>query len=233
MDVLETDHWWFKAKRQFLSVVLAKYAPVGKLRVLDVGCGTGAVMRFLQTKGYDVHGVDMSQTALQYCRQKGLRVSYGLADAMQSADALFDVVFALDVLEHLDDAGAAVREIKRVLKPGGLLVATVPAHQFLFSYHDVALHHKRRYNKQTLQDLISPEFQIERMTWIHTAIFLPALFIRLVKKTLGLRDTVSDVAQSNPFVNSVMGVWYAVEVGTFRFLGHLPWGLSLLVVAKK
>lgn len=233
MDAIETDHWWFKAKRRFLEVALVKHAPVGRLRVLDVGCGTGAVMRFLQARGYETQGVDMSTTALQYCRQKGLRVSYGLADAMQFPDASFDVVFALDVLEHLDDAGAAVREIKRVLKPGGLLVATVPAHQFLFSYHDTALHHKRRYNKQSLRALISPELQIECLTWFHAAILLPAFLLRLIKKILRLRDTVSDVAQSSPLVNAVMSAWYTIEIRIFTLFGYLPWGLSLMVVAKK
>ena len=234
MDALETEHWWFKAKRQFLAIVLDSQPPTGRpLKVLDVGCGTGAVMNFLRARGYDTHGVDMSETALAYCRQKGLQVARSTADHIDFPDATFDIVFALDVLEHIDNAAEAVIEIKRILRPGGLLIATVPAHQFLFSYHDVALHHKRRYNKKTLRALLSPHLTIERLSWIHAAILLPAIALRAVKKLVPGKNTLSDVGESSPLVNRVMGMWYVAERAVFKMCGHLPWGLSLLVVGRK
>lgn len=231
MDRIEHDHFWFVAKRKYLSVVLSKYLPQGG-KMLDVGCGTGAVMEFLKNKG-EVEGVDMSDTALNFCRQKNLKVEKGLANEMPYSTDTFDAVFALDVLEHLDNPAGAVKEAARVLKEGGLFVATVPAHQWLWSPHDVSMHHKKRYAKQDFAQLFTGDFDILVISWIHAFILLPAMFVRLLRNILNKKENTSDVKEASPLVNKLMSVFYFVEISIFKLFYSLPFGLSLLVVAKK
>lgn len=235
MDLLEQDHWWFKAKRKFLEVLLKTYSPQEKGSVLDVGCGTGAVMEFLLRQGYQVEGIDINAAALTYCARKGLAVKQGTIDQLPFPDNSFTMVFALDVLEHLSRRDLALGEVKRVLKPGGLFLATVPAHQFLFSYHDRAAHHVKRYSWNDLKQELTTAFTIQHMSWIHSAILLPAILKRLVierfiDKTAKLE---SDVRASHRFISMVMDAWYFVELGLFKIFLKLPWGLSIIVIAKK
>jgi len=231
MDRIEHDHFWFVAKRKYLSVVLDKYFSQGG-KMLDVGCGTGAVMEFLKSRG-EVEGVDMSETALNYCRQKNLKVEKGLANEMPYSQNTFDAVFALDVLEHLDNPVGAVKEASRVLKDGGLFFATVPAHQWLWSPHDVSMHHKKRYAKQDFAQLFAGEFDILALSWIHAFILLPAMAVRLIRNLLNNKSNSSDVKESSAVINKIMSLLYFIEISIFKVFYSLPFGLSLLVVAKK
>ena len=231
MDRVEQDHFWFIAKRRYLSVVLDKYFSQGG-KMLDVGCGTGAVMESLKNRG-DISGVDMSDAALTYCRQKGLKVEKGLANAMTYSESTFDIVFALDVLEHLDNPVGAVKEISRVLKDDGLFIATVPAHQWLWSHHDESMHHKKRYSKQVFAELFKGDFDILVISWIHSFILLPVILVRLLRNILKSVDNDSDVKEPSPVINKIMSLVYSVEIALFKVFYYLPFGLSLLVVAKK
>lgn len=240
MDVLEKSHWWFRAKRDFFSIILKKY--IGNagnakgFRVLDVGCGTGGVMEFLRENEFIVEGVDMSDDALAYCRAKGLSVQKGTAEELPYADALFDIIIASDVIEHVEHDSHALAEMNRVLKPGGYCLITVPAHQFLFSYHDVALHHFRRYSRARLRRAMEPFFELKEVSWIHAGILLPAMFIRLLwrgrKAPSGPRPMESDVRQPFFLVNVALRGVYVLERLWFRVF-RLPWGLSLFGVGIK
>lgn len=235
MEKIENNHAWFVAKRNFVKTVLEKYNLLGKnLRVLDIGCGTGAIMEFFKKAGFKAFGVDMSEVALDYCRQKGLEVALGTAEQTNQADESFDLAVSFDVLEHVAEDQKAVDEIWRILKPGGWFIASVPAHQFLWSYHDVALHHYRRYNKQLLSRLFADKFIIRGLSWIHAGIFIPIWLSRLVKrKVLGKEIGDSDVREAPGWINAILNIWYAVEIGLFRIFGRLPFGISLLIVVQK
>lgn len=235
MDVLEQHHWWFKAKRKFLEITLKTFLQGAKGTVLDIGCGTGAVMEFLLRQGYHVEGVDFNETALAYCARKGLVVQQGTIDHLPFYDNTFNIVFALDVLEHVARRDLALREVKRVLKPGGLFIVTVPAHQFLFSYHDRALHHVKRYSWYDFKQELSASFTIQHMSWIHSAILLPTILKRLVIERLSHKvdQLESDVKPSSQFIGVVMDAWYFLETGIFQICLKLPWGLSIISVAKK
>jgi len=235
MDNLEHDHWWFKAKRKFLEVILKNFSLPEKGSVLDVGCGTGAIMEFLLRQGYHVEGIDISAAALTHCARKGLIVKQGTIDQLPFSDNTFNIVFALDVLEHLPRRDLALREVKRVLKPGGLFIATVPAHQFLFSYHDRAVHHIKRYSWYDFKQELIASFTIQHMSWIHSAILLPAILKRLIIERLSRKvgQLESDVKPSSQFIGVVMDAWYFVELGFFKIFLKLPWGLSIIAVAKK
>ena len=233
MDLLEKEHFWFDAKRKYLKIILKKFNLKKGLRVLDVGCGTGAVLDFLKNFGFDAAGIDMSSEALKYCRAKNLKAHYGMADKIDFPDNSFDIIFALDVLEHLDDDIGAVAEVYRVLKKDGLFIATVPAHNFLWSYHDEALHHKRRYSKGEFGELIASKFKIKLLSWIHFYIFLPISILRIIKKTTGDKASGSDVKRLNYFLNLIAKICYLPELLYFKIFNKLPVGVSLVVVAKK
>lgn len=232
MEAVEAGHWWFRAKRAYVTQVLQWYGPKPGASVLDVGCGTGAVMQLAQTLGYTAHGIDMSPDALAYCEAKKLSVTLSTAEAIAYPDASFDVVVALDVLEHVPDHEAAVREIARVLKPGGIFVATVPAHPKLWSYHDVALHHVRRYRQAELVNVLNSALRVEYCSWIHAVILGPAAVRRLFIKKAGATGE-SDVQPASRLVSLVFGLAYALERVWWRTFKRLPFGLSLIAVARK
>lgn len=232
MDELESKHWWFVSKREFLRITIDRF--VGKLKgkkVLDVGCGTGGVLQMLEGLGAEAEGVDVSQAALEYCRHKNLKVTLGDGAKLPYPDSVFDLVISSDVLEHIENDVTAVAEIKRVLKPGGVLIATVPAHQKLFSYHDVALHHARRYSKKQFIDLLAKSFPEVNVTWIHSALLIPAAVQRVIFRYIGKKD--SDVKMNNPIINRILSIWYVVEFSIYRIFKRLPFGLSLIGAARK
>lgn len=233
MEAVEANHWWFKAKRRYVAQALAWFGPAAVgATVLDVGCGTGAVMEHMKSLGYEAFGVDMSPEALQYCQAKKLTVTLGTAESIAYPDASFDVVLALDVLEHVSDHQAAVKEIARILKPGGIFVATVPAHPWLFSYHDVALHHVRRYRRAEFTQILETALTVEWVSWIHAVILGPAMVRRLLIKKAGATGE-SDVQPASRLVSLMFGLAYALERVWWRTFKRLPFGLSLIAVARK
>jgi SAM-dependent methyltransferase len=167
MHALETEYWWFAGRRAIIRSVLdawrrqAKYSADARLQLLDIGCGTGANLPLLSEcagAGGRVVALDYSPLALQFARDHlhDLPVSLLRGDAthLPFADESFDLVTMLDVLEHVEHDEAAVREIARVLRPGGAFVLSVPAYQNLWSAHDEALHHFRRYEYHGLQKVL-------------------------------------------------------------------------------
>ena len=148
----EKTYWWHRAKRYTVQNILAAASHSRQLMLLDIGCGTGQLMEELKKFG-TVYGVDISRDALSFCKKRGLtnlsQATLGKTK-LPFKDKTFDAVFCLDVLEHIDEWEKSLLELKRVLKPQGFLIVTVPAYQFFFSYWDKMLGHKRRYTKQLL-----------------------------------------------------------------------------------
>lgn len=233
MDELENKHPWFVAKRNFLILELERLLTGGE-RILDVGCGTGAVMKFLSEKGYLVDGVDFSEEALKYCYDKGLRVQLGTAEEMSFDSKTFDVVLALDILEHLPDDSLGIKEMGRVLKNGGLAIITVPAHSLLFSTHDQQLKHYRRYSRKQLVGLFNEaEWNIKKISWIHCLILFPVALGRLLSKARPIKKESSDVNAIGGVLSRVLKFFYVIELFFYNIFGALPFGLSLLIVVQK
>ena len=146
MDRVEDSHWWFVGRRAILETFLRQIIqnPKSKIqnaRILDVGCGTGANLEMLSQFG-EAEGVDVSDDALEFCRRKGLKVQKGLAETMPYADETFDVTTALDVIEHLDDDIAGLKEMFRVTKHGGYSLIFVPAFMWLWGVQDDISNHR-------------------------------------------------------------------------------------------
>ncbi len=147
---VEDRHWWYSGRRRVLEVALRNLALAPGTRVLDAGCGSGRNMVELRRLG-TVTGIELSAPSVQAARARGVgEVIEGSALEMPFAQDSFDLAVSLDVIEHLEDDVAALRELRRVVAPGGRLLVTVPAYQWLWSRHDVINHHHRRYSRGTL-----------------------------------------------------------------------------------
>lgn len=234
MAELERTHWWFCARRKILrAVVLAELeAGAAPGTAIDLGCGTGANFEVASLCGEPV-GMDFSHLALVLARQRGgcRALVRGDAAALPFRDACLDWVFALDLLEHLDD-GPAVAEIRRVLRPGGRAVITVPAFPALWGTQDDVGHHRRRYSRAALANLLQDSgLEIRRLTFINSGLFLPILLARRAIRLLRLRVASENTIHprwANPLLERI----FAAEAHIVP-RWSLPFGVSLLCVAAR
>lgn len=234
MHKFEEEYWWFKGRRDLIleSVrILVEDLPAG--RILDVGCGTGLNLKILSKYGH-AYGLDFSNEALRFSRSRGdLPLIKASADKLPFKNDAFDIICALDVLEHIDDDKSAMLEINRVLKSGAPFVLTVPAFEFLWSIHDEANHHKRRYEKSLLiQSLRSSGFTIEKITYWNFFLFPFIAVARLFRK-LGRQEKTSDIAKLPWVMNYLMLRILKVENFMIGKNLNLPAGVSLLCICRK
>jgi SAM-dependent methyltransferase len=239
--VVEDVHWWFVGRRRILLQVLDQY--IGKdhghgKRILDVGCGTGTMLTYLGSYG-KAEGVDIDEEAVGYCRERGLvDVSLGEAATLPFPDGTFDLVTGLDVIEHLDDDVGALREMRRVLHPGGHVLVTVPAHRFMWGDQDEVNMHKRRYVAGEIRDrLNSTGFEVVRVSYINAFMFAPIATIRLLRRLQHrLRpqtSTTSDFRYTTPRpVNFLLALVFGAEAPIVRHV-NIPFGVSILALARK
>jgi SAM-dependent methyltransferase len=178
----EARHWWFQGRRRLLARLLDRLALPPGARVLDVGCGTGANGPVLAAGRFAV-GADASPIPLGLGRSAYAARLRADGSALPFADRRFDLVCALDVLEHLDDDAGAVRELRRVLRPDGVLIVFVPALRLLWGRQDEVSHHRRRYSRRDLRVLIAGAgLRIDRLTFFNTLLFPPILAARLAMR---------------------------------------------------
>ena len=231
---LEDIYWWFVARRHLaVDIVTREIGAKKRARLLDVGCGTGSNLESFGELG-QATGIDMSSQALAFCRQRGAeRVSLSAIEQLPFPDETFDVVTAMDVLEHTDDDLAALVELRRVVAAGGLLLVTVPAYGFLWSEHDEALKHRRRYTAHELRNKLSVSgFRIDRTSYFITTLFFPILVMRLhqglFKKSTHPQTSVKLLPR---WLNSALIALLAVERRIFRRM-NLPFGVSIVALAR-
>ena len=235
----EERHWWYAGMRRVALAVLER-ALDGRsgLRILDAGCGTGGTTVELRRFG-EVVGVDLAWAALEPARSRGLS---GLARAsiefLPFCSATFDVAASFEVIYHLGVASdaAALKEIRRVLRPGGLFLLRVPAHDWLRGEHDRLVHTRHRYSRgEVSRKLADAGFGVERLSWANTVLFLPAVAKRLLERANG-HDLAAtgepDLWQPPAPINAVLESAVAVEALAIPRGLPLPFGLSLLAVAR-
>ena len=236
MNRVEDSHWWYVGRRQILESFLERIIrnPKSKIqnpRILDVGCGTGGNLEMLEKFGA-AEGVDVSDEALEFCKSKGLKVHKGLAEELPFADASFDVVTALDVVEHLDDDVAGLKEMLRVLKAGGKTLVFVPAFMWLWGVQDDVSNHRIRYTKKQITERLERAgFAIERATYANLTFFAPILGGRTLMRIAGIRPE----SENNVNVSALNGV-FGKLFGAERFWlknFDFPFGVSIVVVAEK
>lgn len=235
---VERTHWWFEGRRAILTRLLAALDPPlpPGARVLDVGCGTGANGQVLAGGGRFAVGLDLSPVplGLQGAMGRGHAARLrGDATRLPFPSGAFDMVVALDVLEHIDDDGAAAAELVRVLRPGGVLIVFVPALQLLWGLQDEVSHHRRRYGRAELQSLIAGTgVRIERLTFFNAILFVPILAGRLAMRVLPRGRLASENQIGGPISNALLKAIFCAEAPLLDRL-DLPIGVSLACVARR
>lgn len=232
MYELEKWYWWFVARRSAAVRLFQRFRPPGRrLTLLDAGCGTGALLDdLLDVPDVGVLGMDISEEALAWTYARGhRRIVQADLTRLPLRSESFDCVTALDVLEHVEDDVKAVQEIHRVLRPGGILIATVPAYQWLWSSHDAALHHFRRYSRiQFLGLLQEAGLAPAYSSFLVTALFPAAVLSRIA--TRGRGDASLPAVPG--LVNRALIGWHRLEAQA-ALRCPLPYGLTLAAVARK
>lgn len=229
---LEADHWWFVGRRQILSGLLQRIGTPAGAKILEVGCGAGGNVPLLRDFGA-VTALEPDDESRAYASQRlGLAVDTGLLpDGLPYAPESFDLVCAFDVVEHVDDDAASVQALARLVKPGGAILTTVPAYQWMWSHHDVLHHHKRRYRLPAYRALFEAAgLTIETATYFNTLLFPLAAAQRTVKRLLG--DKSADDAMPPKALNKALATVFALETPLATGPG-LPFGLSIAVIARK
>lgn len=176
----DEHHWWYAGRRRVLHAAIGRLELPPEAAVLDAGCGTGRTMDDLRRYG-TVHGFDLNPLGVEHARGRGHGdVQVAPVEAIPHPDATFDLVTCLDVIEHTPDDVASLRELRRVVRPGGWLVVTVPAYQLLWSSHDVANQHYRRYRRSQLRRAgVEAGWEPQGWTYFNSVLFLPGAAVRL------------------------------------------------------
>lgn len=237
---IEDHYWWSVGTRRLFRELVAPLAGPGR-RALDVGCGTGAMLRELAPEWPAVSGCDYSAAALAYCRERGLR-SLVRCDAthLPYRSASFDLLTALDVVEHLDDDLGCVRELARICRPGGHVLLHVPAHQVLWSDKDELNQHRRRYSRAALFALLEAAgLQIVRHRYLNVAMLPAALARSLWQRHSGVSPSAEQSAASVERLYRIparLNAALTAMMDTERWLGRhlpLPPGMSIACLATK
>ena len=231
MAELDDRHWWYRARRRILAELIRREAKLpADARILEIGCGTGHNLSMLGGFGH-VDGLELDDEAAALSEKRlGRKVMRSPLPALDEVPGDYDLVGAVDVIEHIDDDHAALAAIATKLKSGGKFIMTVPAHPWMWTAHDVANHHKRRYSKRALQTLIDASpMRLDRVGYFNSLLFPVAIAQRTVSKLRGKDD--GDVSLPPAPLNSALEAVFAAE----RYLvGRLPLppGLSLFAVAS-
>lgn len=232
MAELDQRHWWYRARREVLAELIRRVVhPPRNADILEIGCGTGHNLAMLSDFGR-VDALELDDEARAHA-QKRLGRSVMSAPLPQLAGVRehhYDLVGAFDVIEHIDDDQAAIASIAARLKPSGKFVMTVPAHQWMWSAHDVVNHHRRRYSKRRLKSLIegSP-LKLERIGYFNSLLFPLAVAERLSSR-LRKKDDADLKLPAAP-LNRALELVFAAERHLVARV-PLPPGLSLFAVAS-
>ena len=203
-----------------------------KLNILDVGCGTGALLRELGDYG-NVQGLDFSPRAVSFCKERGLlNVEQGSATEIRYENKTFDLVLALDVLEHIKDDRKALSEINRVLKPGGIAIIFVPAFMFLWGVTDERSQHERRYTLRELKEKTrNAGFGVIRASYFNTFLFPPIALLRIFVRIVKIKIK-SENELTNPSTDQMLYNIFNLERKLLRFV-NFPFGVSSMIICQK
>lgn len=232
MAELDERHWWYRARREILGDLIRRRIPLPEeARILEVGCGTGHNLPMLQRFGrVDAIEVDGAARAIASRRLGHAVINAPLPKLHGVADSTYDLIAILDVIEHIEEDVAGLAALKRKLRPGARILITVPAFPWMWSAHDVANHHKRRYTRRTLRRLVDDAgLRLEMMSWFNSLLFPLAAAARLAARATGRADG-GDRMPPAP-VNRLFETLFALE----RYaIGRVPFppGVSLVAIAS-
>src|SRR5947209_5130832 len=234
--MLEVDehHWWYRGRRKIVRAELDRLPLPAGARVLDAGCGSGRTLQELTGYG-EVSGIELDSDAAEVAASKGCgEVRVGRLEQLPWEDGTFDLITCLDVIEHTPDDTRTLAELRRVSKPGGWLLVTVPAYQALWSLHDVANHHYRRYGRRSLRRVaVEAGWNLRRLTSFNSVLLAPAAAVRLAQRRRRIDGGYTPEVSLGPaWLNSLLEMPLRAEARWLSTERTLPVGLSLLAVLQ-
>ena len=231
---MDEHHWWYRGRRLIVRSELDRLSLASGARVLDAGCGSGRTLEDLVGYG-TVSGIELDPDAAELAAGRGCgEVKVGRLEELPWEDGTFDLITCLDVIEHIPDDRGALVELRRVTKPGGWMLLTVPAYQALWSLHDAANHHYRRYSRRALR-LVALEagWRLDRMTSFNSILLPVAAAVRLAQRRRQPDSTYNpELKLGPPWLNSLLERPLRAEARWLERGGTLPAGLSLLVMLE-
>jgi len=231
---IQQKHWWFVTKKAIILDIIDRALQANRSgSTLDIGCGAGLMLGALAQRGHTC-GMDMSDEAIGFSREifDGTVKKGSLPDDVPYAADSFNLITALDVIEHVEDDVGALKALHSRLANDGVALITVPAYMFLWSAHDDLNQHKRRYTAKELSSkLLAAGFSIEKLSYFNTLLFPVVYVVRKLNNLLG-RDGASDVEMPGQVANFVLTKIFGLEKYLLRFM-NLPFGVSILAVARK
>lgn len=232
MKTLETTHWWFLGRRHVLGRLLAGLDLPAGARILEAGCGVGGNIEMLSRFGaVQAFEPDAPSRAYVAARTGVAPVEGFLPGDVPFGKRSFDAVCALDVIEHVDDDAGAVAALAEMVAPGGYLIVTVPAYQWMWSRHDEVHHHKRRYSRARILEVVrAGDLEPVKASYFNAILFPLAVAVRAAKKIA--RRASSDDAMPPTAVNGLFRRLFSLE-GGWLSRHTLPFGLSIVVIARR
>jgi len=235
---LEDGHWWFKARRDIIGRIIKEMPK--KAKILDVGCSGGVLINALKENCFwDISGIDISEEAIGKCKKAGLK-KVKKADGTKTGLKAnsFDLIIASDVLEHIKEEKKALKEWKRILKKNGKLLVFVPAFDFLWSAHDVANAHCRRYKKKKLcKTLKEAGFEVLQSGYWNFFLFLPVSLSRIVQNLFippeKGHERGDQLTKPGRISNRLLSELLLLENRMFSNKVNFPFGVSIFALAKK
>jgi len=236
---LEENYWWFPAMRRITDTIARNDLQKPKLRILDAGCGTGFNLgHYAATNSREVYGLDLADSALKHVRKRGFKnIAQASITDIPFKSETFDIVFSFEVVTQTprETHDASIREMHRVLKPGGHLFIRVPAFMWLWSSHDEELEVKYRYKRDELaQRLTDAGFVIEWASYANTFLFPVILLRRFLKRAgIGCGTDVKPLPRGLGWLDGIFRAVLASEANWFQAGRRLPFGLSLICYARR
>ncbi len=232
---IEENYWWFVAHRDMFLRYLVKFKINRNSKILDIGCSGGHLIKLLQENGYkNTCGIDISERAINLCKRKGIKNVFVMDSAATNFDdRAFDIIIAADVLEHIKDGAKALAEWNRIMKPGGRIILSVPAFDFLWSRHDELNKHYRRYNKPDLADALEKsKFKVIRASYWNFSLFFPAAAFACLRRICRTKPINDNLYDFGPIANKLLLLLLRSENLIMEYLGF-PFGTSIFALAVK
>jgi 2-polyprenyl-3-methyl-5-hydroxy-6-metoxy-1,4-benzoquinol methylase len=233
---LEERNWWFVSRREIIFQLIRENSFRHNASILEIGCSGGPLIESLnQRRFFNVAGIDISQSAVNLCRKKGIRnIQIMDGEKTEFRKNKFDLVIASDILEHISNDDNALSEWHRILKSGGKLIIFVPSFNFLWSGHDIANCHYRRYSKAELKNKIKKAgFKINRISYWNFILFFPVCIWRILQRFyFGGRNKKDQLYRMNSLLNKIFENLLKVENWLLKFI-NFPIGVSLFTICEK
>lgn len=231
---IQKKHWWFVTKKDIVLDTVDRYSTNGSdTKVLDIGCGSGLMLNALEDVG-QVFGMDMSDDAIKFSKEifSGQVEKGFLPDQIPYQENFFDLITALDVIEHVDQDIDSLKAMHSKLVSGGMAVITVPAYMFLWSSFDELNEHKRRYTLPELNaKLVEAGFTVEKISYFNTLLF-PIVYVVRMLNNLLKRDGSSEIDMPSKPLNFILKAIFGIEKYLLKYV-NLPFGVSIIAVARK